>query len=56
MGRSYTSSEMQLVYSKAPAEWATGHSLGKPYTSSEMQSVYSTASTDWAIVISRISV
>ena len=39
---------MQSVYSTAPANWATRHSLGKSYPSAEMQSVYSTAPANWA--------
>ena len=46
---SYPSSEIQAVYLTAPADWATGHSLGGSYPSTEMQSVYSTSPADWAI-------
>ena len=35
------------MYSTAPADWATSHSLGKSYSSVEKQSVYSTVPADW---------
>ena len=47
-GGPYPSAEKQSVYSTAPANWVTGHSLEQFYPSAEMQSVYSTAPTDWA--------
>ena len=50
-GGSYPSAEKQSVYSTAPGDWATGHSLeqgGVSYPSAEKQSVYSTAPGDWA--------
>ena len=40
---SHTSAEIKSVYSTAPAEWATKHSLGESYPSAEMQSAYFTA-------------
>ena len=49
LGRSYSSAEVQLVYSTAPVDWAIGHSLEKSYPSAEVQSVCSTDSADWAI-------
>ena len=42
------SAEMLSVYSTAPADRATGHSLAGSYLSVEMQSVYSTAPADGA--------
>ena len=42
--RSCASAEMQLVYSTAPTDWATGHLFfGGGYPSAKMQSVYSIA-------------
>ena len=41
LGKSYSSAEMQAVYSIAPGDWATGHLLEKSYSSAEMQAVYS---------------
>ena len=43
----YSSAEIQLMYSTAPADWATGHSLRESYHSAEMQLMYSTALADW---------
>ena len=48
LGDSCPSAELQLVYSTAPADWATGHSLGESYPSAELQSAYSTAPAVWA--------
>ena len=49
-GGSYLFAVMQLVYSTAPADWATGHSSwGRAYPCAVMQSVYSTPQADWAI-------
>ena len=36
LGEFYPAAEMQLVYSAAPADWVTWHSLGKPKSSVEM--------------------
>ena len=47
---SYPSVEKRSVYSTAPADWATGHSLGRYYPSAEMQSVYYTAPANWATI------
>ena len=51
LGESYTSTDIQLVYSTAPAVWAApigGLVGGGFYLSAEVQSVYSTALADWA--------
>ena len=48
MVRYYHSAEMQFVYSTAPADWATGHSLRESYLSAEMLSVYSIVEANWA--------
>ena len=37
------------MYSAAPVDKATGHSLRESYPSTEMQSVYSAAPANWAI-------
>ena len=47
-GESHLSSDMQSVYSTAPANWVTEHSLGDSYPSVKMQSLYSAASAVWA--------
>ena len=47
-GRSYPFAEGQSVYSTAPADWATGHSLEVFYPFAKKQSMYSTVPTDWA--------
>ena len=47
LGESYSSAEMQSVYSTAPAEWTTRHSLRESYPSAELQSMYSTAPAEW---------
>ena len=47
VGTSYSSAEMQSLYSTAPVNWAIGHSLGESYPIAEMQTVFSTAPTDW---------
>ena len=44
---SYPSTEIPFVYSTAPANWATGHSLMRFYPFAEMQSIYSAAPTNW---------
>ena len=48
LGESYSSVEIQSVYSTALADWTTGHPLGKSYPSSDMQLVYSTSPANWA--------
>ena len=48
-GVSYPSAEMLPVYSTAPGDWATGHSLRESYPSAQMKSVYSTTPADWAV-------
>ena len=41
------------MFSTAPADWETGHSLGGvSYLSAEKQSVYSAAPANWARLIS----
>ena len=46
MGESYPSAEMQSVYSEAPANRATGHSMVDSYPSAEMQSKFSVSPTE----------
>ena len=41
--------EMQLVYSAAPGDWTTGHSLGESCPSAEMNPEYSAAPADWSV-------
>ena len=46
-GESYSSSEMQLVYSSVPADWTNRTLVGESYPSAEMQLVYSAVPADW---------
>ena len=48
VGKSYSSAEIQSVYSTAPADWHVRHSLRDFYPSTEILSVYSAAPADWA--------
>ena len=49
LGESYSSIEMQSVYSAAPVDLATGYSLKESYLSAKMHLVYSVAPVDKAI-------
>ena len=47
MGEFYPSVEKESVYSTAPVEWATVHSLGESYPFVEKESAYSRAPAEW---------
>ena len=43
----YLSAEMQSVYSTAPVDWTTGHSMKEYTPSAEMQLLHFVAPSDW---------